>query len=104
VSIDSALREAKRLKRERQARDQPPVIMIINNPEAVRLGFDLSSERMALIGTELFEAIELESTRAFHHRLVEIARSRRVFIVSVGSDVPQKVSLYNLDGTPVTVN
>jgi hypothetical protein len=74
MSIDSALALAKRLKRQRQARDLPPVILIIGCPEASRLGFDLRSERMALIqsngGAELFEAEAMESTKAFHARLL----------------------------------
>jgi hypothetical protein len=79
--------------------DEPrPVAAICNNPEAVRLGFDLTSERMALIGTELFEAAEEESTRAFHDRLAEIARSRNVMVISVGSDTPMMESRYDADG------
>ena len=80
------------------------VVLFFNNPMAVRLGFDLTSERMALVAGEVFEAEAMEPTRAFHHRLVDIARSRGVFVVSVGSDEPQLVSQFNIDGTPVTVN
>jgi hypothetical protein len=108
VSIDSALALAKRLKRERQARDLPPVILIIGCPEASRLGFDLASERQALIrsnvGAELFEAEAMESTKAFHVRLCAIARSRNVHLVSVGSDQPMLESRYNLDGSVRVLN
>ena len=59
-----------------------PVIMIVNCPEPARLGFDLKSERMAMIesngAAELFEATEIESTASFHRRLVAIARERGV--------------------------
>jgi hypothetical protein len=104
MSIDSALALAKRLKREREARDQPLVIFIVNCPEAPRLGFDLKSERMAMMafknGPELFEATDGETTKAFHRRLCAIARERGVRIVALGSDdPPQPVCRYNLDGT-----
>jgi hypothetical protein len=52
----------------------------------------------------LFEADEEESTRAFHHRLCAVARSRNVYLVSVGSDQPMLESRFNFDGTPVTLN
>jgi hypothetical protein len=104
LSIDSALALAKRLKHERQARDLAPVILIVGCPEPARLGFDLKSERMALIEGELFEAAEIETTGSFHARLVQTARERGVRIVSVGSDEPMAVSRFNLDGSPITVN
>jgi hypothetical protein len=105
MSIDQALREAKRLKREREGRDLPLVILIVGCPEPARLGFDLKSERMALIKGELFEALPNETTKAFHRRLVVIARERSmglnrgVITVSIGSDEPVKECLYHLDGT-----
>jgi len=98
LSVASALAKAKRLRS-----GKPPVILFTNNPNAVRLGYDLT-ERMALIGTELFQAEAMESTGAFHHRLVDIARSRGVFLISIGSDTPVKVSRFNMDGSPVTLN
>ena len=108
MSVDLALALAKWLKRERQALDLPPVVLIVGDPAPSRLGFDLSSERQALIefngGAELFEAEAMESTKAFHDRLVEVARSRNVNVVSLGSDEPVKVARYNADGTPITVN
>jgi hypothetical protein len=54
----------------------PMVVFIYGCPEPARLGFDLKSPRMAVIGTELFEATEGESVKQFHRRLAEIARSR----------------------------
>jgi hypothetical protein len=98
-----------RLKRQVTPEDEPrPVVLIIGCPEASRLGFDLRSERMAMIRSngvaEPFEAEANETTKAFHRRLCRIARSRNVFIVSVGSDEPQKVSRYNLDGSLRVLN
>jgi hypothetical protein len=105
VSIDSALALAKRLKRERQARDLSPVILIIGCPEACRLFPDrMTSEREAVIGVDYFAALDDETTKAFHTRLCRVARERGVRIVSVGSDEPVKESRYNLDGSPITVN
>ena len=84
--------------------DEPPVVFFFNNPMAVRLGFDLTSERMALVAGEVFEAEAMEPTRAFHHRLVDIARSRGVFVVSIGSDEPAKVSRYDMQGKLIVLN
>jgi hypothetical protein len=77
----------------------PPVALLYGSPEPSRLGFDLASERMALIKGELFEATEEETTRAFHHRLCAIARARKVMLIEVGSDEPMKECRYNRDGT-----
>jgi hypothetical protein len=108
MSIDSALALAKRLKRERQARDLAPVILIVGDPEPARLGYDLSSERMALIecngGAEVFEAGPMESTRAFHDRLVTVARARGERIVSLGSDTPQPPSRFDAEGKLIVMN
>jgi hypothetical protein len=76
----------------------PPVILLYNNPEAVRLGFCLQSEREAIVAGEITRAEANESTKAFHARLVEIARARNVRLVSVGSDEPMLESRYDLDG------
>ena len=103
MSIAKALADARRLKRERQARDLAPVILLQGDPEPSRLGFTLSSEREAVIEGELFEAEAMESTKAFHTRLVAIARSRNVRIISIGDELT-KVSRFNLDGTPITLN
>jgi hypothetical protein len=81
--------------------EAPPVIMMYNNPEAVRLGFDLKSEREVLIKDEVFEAGPSEGTRAFHVRMCQVARERGVYFVSVGSDEPVKKSLFALDGSPL---
>jgi hypothetical protein len=95
-----------RLKREIAAPEdeRPPVFLLVNNPEAVRLGFDLKGEREAIVAGEFHRAEATESTKAFHHRLCAIARSRNVCLVSVGSDQPVLESRYNLDGSPVTLN
>jgi hypothetical protein len=81
-----------------------PVVLFYNDPEAIRLGFDLKGEREAIIANEFHCAEATESTRAFHHRLVAIARARDVYLVSIGSDEPQLESRYNLDGSPITLN
>ena len=99
MPIGSAIMRARRLRGSTLA----PVVLFQNHPEAVRLGYDLT-ERMALIAGELFEAFEGETIKAFYDRLCAIARERKVVIVSVGSDEPVKVSRYNMDGSPVTLN
>jgi hypothetical protein len=93
-----------RLKRQVTPDEQrPPVVAIINNPEATRLGFDLT-EREALIASEVVRALDGETLKAFHDRICGIARERNVMLISVGSDAPVAVARYNLDGSPVTVN
>jgi hypothetical protein len=63
-----------------------------------------------MIANELFEAEPNESVKQFHRRLCAIARERIVDlergirIVSIGDDEPVKECLFNLDGSPVTVN
>ena len=54
--------------------------------------------RQAMIGTELVEAEATESVKAFHSRLVEIARAKGKGIVSLGSDEPVKASPYDQSG------
>ena len=61
MSVETALREAKRLKRERQARDQPIVVFISGDPEPPRLLGRSLSAREAMIGTEVFSATDGES-------------------------------------------
>jgi hypothetical protein len=93
-----------RLKRQVTLEDErPQVTAILNSPEAVRLGFDLTS-RMALVGTELFEAAEEEPTLAFHNRLVEVARARGAFVIALGSDEPVKESIFNADDSRRLLN
>ena len=86
------------------------VVFISGDPEAHRLlGRSLSS-REAMIGSELFAALDGESEKQFHRRLADIARERvagldrGITIVSIGDDEPVKECRYNLDGTPITVN
>jgi hypothetical protein len=104
LSIDSALALAKRLKRERQARDLPPVILIVGCPEPARLGLRPRERAHGVDRGEVFEADISETTASFHARLCAIARERAVYVVSVGSDQPVLESRYNRDGSPVTVN
>jgi hypothetical protein len=83
----------------------PVVVLIYGDPEATRLLGRSLSAREAMIGTELFEATESEGVKQFHRRLADIAHERivgldrRITIVSVGDDEPQKESIFNLDGT-----
>jgi hypothetical protein len=95
-----------RLKREIAAPEErlPPVIAIVNNPEMVRLGHDLRSEREAIVAGEFHCAEANESTSAFHARLCAIARARGVCLVSVGSGQPVLESRYNLDGSERVLN
>jgi hypothetical protein len=37
MSVETALREAKRLKREREARDQPVVVLLSGDPQVHKL-------------------------------------------------------------------
>jgi hypothetical protein len=110
LSIDSALALAKRLKRDREADDQPIVVLIQNDPEVhQRLGRSLSG-REAMIGSELFSAGPNESVKQFHRRLVQVARERIVELergirtVSIGDDEPVKECLFNSDGSRITIN
>ena len=95
-----------RLKREIAAPEEPrrPVIAIANNPEMVRLGHDLRSEREAIVAGEFHCAEANETTSAFHARLCAIARARNVCLVSVGSGEATLESRYNLDGSPRVLN
>ena len=52
-----------------------------------------------MIGSEVFPALDGESEKRFHHRLAVIARSKGVYLVSLGSDTPTMESRYNLDGS-----
>jgi hypothetical protein len=62
-----------------------PIVLIHGSPEPNRvLGFNLT-ERQAMIGTDLIEAEATETVKAFHRRLVKVARERGGRIVSVGS-------------------
>ena len=110
MSIDFALALAKRLKREREARDQPLVVLISGDPEPHRLlGRSLSS-REAMIGTEVFEALDGESEKQFHRRLVAIARERIVSLdrgvrtVSIGDDTPELECRYDAEGNLRVLN
>jgi hypothetical protein len=100
-----------RLKREiTPPEDEPMVVFMSGNPEPTRrLGRSMGG-REAMIGGELFEALDGESVKQFHRRLAGIARERvagldcRMTIVSVGDDEPQPVCRYDREGTLITVN
>jgi hypothetical protein len=75
MSVKTALREAKRMSAMR-AGSGAPVIFIVGSPEPNRvLGFNLTG-RQAMIGTDLIEAEATESVKAFHRRVVDIARAK----------------------------
>jgi hypothetical protein len=98
MSLARAFADARRLQLARQAHDLAPVILLIGDPEATKLGHDLTSERQAIIANELIEAEAQESTKQFHARLCRVARERGVTVVSVGSDEVVKISRYDADG------
>ena len=111
MSVETALREAKRIKREREAKDLP-VVLMSGNPQVHKLlGRSLGAHE-AMIGDEIFEALDGESERQFHHRLCRIAREGRirsgitggVIIVSVGDDTPVLECRFNRDGSLITLN
>jgi len=54
----------------------------------------MASEREALIGTEVFEASSDESTKAFHARIVRIARERGEYFVSIGYEPAREAPPY----------
>lgn len=90
----------------------PMVVLLSGDPQVHQLLGRSLGEREAMIGTELFAANDGESVKQFHRRLCQIARERRIAsgvtsglaIVSVPDDTPQKELLFNLDGSPITVN
>lgn len=89
---------------------QPLVVFVTGNPEPTRLLGRSLSAREAMIGGELFSALDGESVEQFHRRLADVARGRiagldrRITIVSIGDDTVQLVCRYNLYGSPITVN
>ena len=106
MSVETALREAKRLKREREAQDQPVVALVSGDPESTRILGRQMSAREAMIGDQLCEAEPNEGLRQFHRRMVAIARERRiksgvtrgVAIVSIGDDEEQPVCRFDAEG------
>ena len=98
MSVKTALRDAKRMSAMR-AGGGAVVLLIEGCPEPNRvLGLHLT-ERQAMIGTDLIEAEATESVKAFHRRLVEIARAKGRSIVSLGSGEPVKASRYDQSGS-----
>jgi hypothetical protein len=100
-----------RLRREVTPEDQSPIVVFVSgDPEPHRLLGRSLGGREAMIGSEVFSALDGESEGQFHRRLAKIARERSVgldrgvTIVSIGDDEPQPVCRYNLDGTLITVN
>lgn len=84
---------------------QPIVVFISGDPEPARLLGRSLGGREAMVGGEVFSALDGESEGQFHRRLAKIARERvtgldrKVTIVSLGDDEPVKECLFNLDGT-----
>jgi hypothetical protein len=102
-----------RLRREVAALEedqQPVVVLLYGNPEPTRLLGRQMSSREAMIGTEVFSALDGESEGQFHRRLASIARERivgldrKITIISICSEEPVKVARFNADGTPLTIN
>jgi hypothetical protein len=67
------------------------VRMIVGDPEAVRLFQKrMKSEREAVIGVEHFEALETETTKAFHTRMFGVARDRGEEIIMAGAETAEE--------------
>ena len=91
--------------------DQSPIVAFVRgSPEPTRLLGRSMGGGEAMIGSELFQALEGESVGQFRRRLADVARERsagcgrKVIAVSVGSDRPMMASRYNMDGTERVLN
>jgi hypothetical protein len=61
----------------------PLLVVIENDPEAAKNG-NMRSNREAMIGDDHHEALEDETTAAFHTRLKQIAKERGCSMVMLG--------------------
>jgi hypothetical protein len=85
----SLIRRARRLNES----DGPMFLTIEGNPEVSRLRTlghippdAMGSDRDAMIGHELFVALDDETTGAFHRRLRQIAKERGVLMIELGHE------------------
>jgi hypothetical protein len=108
----SLAQRVRRLRRDlTPPEDEPrPVVLLHGNPEIGRLLWlgelppgTMASEREAMVGSEVFAAADGETTNAFYHRMVSVARQRGVCLVSIGyasaCEAPS-----NLDGSRRALN
>lgn len=88
-----------RLRRELASPEDHRPVFITGDPEATKLHRvgQMTSDREALIANEHFLALEGETTGEFHHRLVAIARERKVMFISLGSP-PTAAARYDMAG------
>lgn len=104
-----------RLRREVTALEedeQPIVVLLSGDPEPHRLLGRSLSAREAMIGSEVFAAKDGETIKAFHRRLVALARERRIAsgvtsgiaVVSVGDDTPELPCRYDAEGKLIVLN
>jgi hypothetical protein len=76
----SLLARARRLNHK----DGPIFLTIVGDPECVRLGLPMASNREAIIGEDHFEAASDEPVESFHERMRNIAQERGARVVMLG--------------------
>jgi hypothetical protein len=82
-------------------KDGPIFLTIVGDPECVRLGLPMASNREAMIGEDHFEAAPDEPVESFHERMRNIAQERGARMVMLGHPEnvrPQRRSIFALDG------